>query len=269
MYQKYHLDLRDFNNCLKLKNYAENTINTYLNALHQFLIFTDKPRSHLSLVDIDKYMISIKDLSFSKKNQLISSIKLFYKYVLNKYPKTNKLERPRKHYKLPDILSQHEIIEVINSISNLKQKAIIATIYYFGLRRSEVLKLKMSDFDKSRQLLHIKCAKGNKDRLIPFQKSWVTIGNEFALKYKPKDLLFGNYSYSSMYKILQKALNRCNIIKEISLHSLRRSYACHLYENGISLLEIQRILGHKNYRSTLIYVQVSSKYYEKAIYILV
>jgi site-specific recombinase XerD len=212
-------------------------------------------------------MISIKDKSYSIKNQSISAIKLFYKYVLNRYPKTNKLERPRKIRKLPDILSKQEIEDIIDSIKHLKQKCIIATIYYFGLRRSEVY-VKMKDFDKSRQSLHIKGAKGNKDRFVPFQEKWTVVANEYFMKYKPEKYLFGSYSYSSMYKVLQKALDKCGIIKDISLHSLRRSYACHLYESGINLLTIQKLLGHRNYKTTLLYVQVSYKSYEEAINIL-
>jgi site-specific recombinase XerD len=268
MYKKYHLDLRDYKNALKLKGYALTTIDNYSNALYDFLEYTDKCRSHLTEPDINKYMISIMDWSYSKKNQVISSIKLFYKYVLNRYPKTNKLERPRKIKKLPDILSKQEIEDIINSTNHLKQKAIIATIYYFGLRRSEVLKLRINDFDKQRRLLHIKEAKGNINRFVAFQDKWVDIGNEYAKIYKPKDFLFGKYSYSSMYNILNKALDKLNIKKNISLHSLRRSYACHLYESGVSLLTIQKLLGHKNYKTTLLYVQVSEKCYEEAFDIL-
>jgi len=210
-------------------------------------------------------MISIKDLSYSKKNQTISAIKLFYKFVLDKKPKTNKLERPRKIHNLPDILSRDEVENIIDSISNLKQKCIFATIYYFGLRRSEVF-LNMSDFDKSRRLVHIKQSKNNRDRFIPFQDKWVNIANKYAKEYeiKKNDPLFGDYSYESMYKILKRALKKCGITKNISLHSFRRSYACHLYESGVSLLTIQKILGHKNYKTTLLYVQVSEKYYEEA-----
>jgi site-specific recombinase XerD len=269
MYQKYHLDLRDYKDSLKLKGYAQTTINNYSKALEEFLEYTDKCRSHLSILDIDRYMISIKDKSYSIKNQSISAIKLYYKYVLNKYPKTNKLERPRKIRKLPDILSKQETEDIIDSIKHLKQKCIIATIYYFGLRRSEVC-VNMKDFDKSRKSLHIRGAKGNKDRFISFQDKWVKIANEYVKQYhiKNDDSLFGDYSYSSMYKILQRALNECRIYKDISLHSLRRSYACHLYESGVSLLTIQKLLGHKNYKTTLLYVQVSEKSYEEAIDIL-
>lgn len=269
MNEKYRSTLVKYKNILNNElGYSESTIKTYSSHLKEYFEYFDKPALHLTKSDYKEFIQNNK-FEYSKHNQFISSVKLFYEHILKVKIKEDDFIRPRKIRKLPDILTKEEIENIIDSIDNLKQKTIFATLYYFGLRRSEIF-VHMIDFDKKRRLLHIKQSKFNKDRFIPFQNKWVDIANKYVKKYgiKSDDYLFGYYSYESMYKILKRALLKCRINKNVSLHSLRRSYACHLYESGISLLVIQKILGHNCYKSTLLYVQVSEKHYENAFNIL-
>jgi site-specific recombinase XerD len=146
----------------------------------------------------------------------------------------------------------------------LKHRAIISTTYALGLRIGESLSLKISDIDSDRNIVHIKNAKGNKDRIIAFPDSLRTMLRTYFKEYRPKIYLFegingGKYSNSSIGQVLRRTVKRTNIKKRITLHTLRHSFATHLLESGTDIRFIQEILGHNSPKTTMIYTHVSSK----------
>ena len=250
MYNKYYLDLRDFENILKSKNYSDRTIINYSVSLIDFLKYINKPRSHISLIDADKYIIKIKNKSYSKKNQAISSIKLYYKFILNKNLKTNKLERPR-------IIDKKLLLSKINKIDNIKHLTIISIAYSVGLRVSEVINLKIKDIDSDRMLIFIKNAKGGNDRIVPLSMKILKLLRIYYKKYKPLEYLFNGqnsllYSANSCNKIVKKYIGN-----DYHFHLLRHSCFTHLLESGVDIRYIQNIAGHKSIKTTEIYTHIS------------
>ena len=178
------------------------------------------------------------------------------------------IDRPRKQEKLPVVLSVEEIKRIINSIENLKHRAIIITIYSGGLRISELLELKISDIQSDRGLILIRNAKGKKDRTTLLGIKTLDILREYYKEYNPKEYLFegingGKYSSTSIQKILKKALYKTKIIKPVSIHTLRHSFATHLLEKGTNLRYIQTLLGHSSPKTTEVYTRVSTIDIEK------
>jgi integrase len=158
-----------------------------------------------------------------------------------------------------------ELLKILNSVDNLKHKAILMLVYSAGLRVGEVVKLKPEDIDSKRMLIHIKGAKGRKDRYTLLSEKTLEVLREYWRQYKPDKWLFegaraGRYlSTRTVEKILEHACEKADIKKDVSVHTLRHSFATHLLEGGTDLRYIQELLGHTSSKTTEIYTHVSTK----------
>jgi len=203
--------------------------------------------------------------SYSYQNQVVNSCKLFFREVLKSRIDVEKFERPRREYKLPNVLSKEEVKAILTSLTNVKHRTMLSLIYACGLRRSELLNLKLSAIDSNREVLYILNSKGKKDRVLPLSKSLITMLSSYIEMYKPKDWLFEGqisdeqYSEASLAKVLKNSCIKAGIHKPVTLHWLRHSYATHLLESGTDLRFIQELLGHKSSKTTEIYTHVSTK----------
>jgi len=250
---------------INVKRFSNNTVNSYVSSIVKFFNYCEKDSSRIFMSDIDDYieLLVIKELSFSTQNNFISSAILYFKKFHPERRFVNKLERPVNKETIPDILSVCEVSKLIDSYENIKHKAMIAFIYYHGLRRSEAINFKLSDFDKSNGWIKIKQSKGRKDRLIGLNLKCRQILIKYFNEYHPKNYLFngqGNeyYSPSSMSNVLKYGLKKCKIFKNITLHSLRHSFASHLYDQGVGLDKIQLLLGHNSEKTSKIYARLST-----------
>jgi integrase/recombinase XerD len=173
-------------------------------------------------------------------------------------------ERPRRSRALPKVFSKDEVIRIFSATRNSKHKLILWMIYSCGLRRSEVINIKLADLERDRGVLNIRKGKGNTDRMVPIpQKVWEKIG-VYVKSYNPATYLFegqagGRYSVESVYSVFKQSLKRAGIHKDVGVHCLRHSYATHLHESGLDIRYIQELLGHKSTRTTEIYTHVSRR----------
>ncbi|MBS4538286.1 site-specific integrase [Clostridium sp. D2Q-11] len=254
------------NKQLTLKGFTYKTKRTYIGHIKRFLDYVDKKETELNKQDIEIYMYYLLnncDCSHSYVNQAISSIKFVYKYVLKKGNVVYELPRPKKEKKLPNVLSEEEVLEILNAVSNYKHKAILYLIYSPGLRIGEVVRLKIDDIDSKRMLIHVKQGKGRKDRYTILSQVSLDMLRKYASIEKPKDWLFpggkeGTFlTERSVQKVFKNAWKKANINKEASVHTLRHSFATHLLEGGTDLRYIQELLGHKSSKTAEIYTHVS------------
>ena len=260
-------------NKLKQKNYSKSTYNTYLYFIKDYLLFckqnTLKPQ--LGSTNYIQHLIN-KKLAISTQNQAINAIKFYLENILMLDKTYLKIDRPFKPTFLPTVLSLNEVKCILHNTTNFKHRTILKTIYGCGLRVSEVINLKIEDIDSSRYCIIIKQAKGRKDRLIPLSKELLLELRQYYTIYKPKVYLFEGiptktsqhinvpYSASSIRAFLKASTKRSKILKKVTPHTLRHSYATHLYEHGISLRTIQVLLGHNSSKTTEIYTHVSNKH---------
>lgn len=262
-------EIAEFKLWLRSKRYSENTIETYMNALISFLTFhKDKLITEICNADVilynNNYLLK-NGLSASYQNQVVNAIKLFFKTQKDLRINPDLVHRPKRAHVLPNVLSKEEVKLILNSPKNIKHKAMLCLLYSCGLRRSEILNLKITHVDSKRKLLIIKQAKGKKDRVVPLSEKIICQLQEYYKLYRPKMWLFEGqdpgeqYSERSLASVLKQALNIAKIKKPVSLHWLRHSYATHLLENGTDLRYIQEILGHKSSKTTEIYTHVSTK----------
>lgn len=260
--------INEFKKYLTSIRYSDRTVENYVDMISSFLGFhSPKPVEQIINADVEKFNyehILKNNYSVSYQRQVISALKLFYSRIGIKALRIDELERPKRSYRLPTVLSAEEVMNILKCIPNLKHKAIIACIYSSGLRISELLNLQIKDIDVNRMQIIIRRAKGNKDRVVGLSKMFLIILKRYAEAYKPNDYLFngedgGKYSAESTRNILRTACRKAGIKKKVTPHTLRHSYATHMLENGVDLRYVQELLGHKKPETTMIYTHVTQK----------
>lgn len=254
---------------MKTRNYSHRTIQSYVCMLANIAKFFKQSPEKLTVEQIKKYLYYCKvekGYSVSTINQTISALKILFQDVIGlQWDNNIRIKRPRKNRHLPEILSLEEISRMVQVTGNLKHKAILAVLYSSGIRREELLNLKIRDVDSKRMLIRISNGKGNRSRdTILAQNTLKIIRTYYNKVYpKPQKYLFEGYqpgvpySASSVGNIVKRAVKRSGITKHIHIHSLRHAFATHLLEEGINLKVIQKLLGHTSLRSTTIYLHLA------------
>ena len=256
---------------LELKKYAPNTIKSYVSGFELFInYYYGSELSELDENDIRNYLQYLiqSGKSDSTVNLAVNSIKFYYEIVLGMPNRFYSIERPRKKEKLPEVISQAEIKTMINVTKNLKHKTIISLLYSTGMRRSELLNLRIENIDSKRMLIKINEAKGGKSRITLLSEKMLKLLREYYKNYTPKVFLFegqtgGQYSAESVVNIVKKAALKAGIKTRVTPHILRHSFATHLIESGTSIRFIQQLLGHSSIKTTEVYTNVSTSYFNE------
>lgn len=244
-------------------NYSEHTTSIYVHYISKFIETLDKQIIHLNAADFQTYIDNYKFTSVSQQNQVISAIRFLYTYGLDKKYDKVKFDRPRSEKKLPQIIDSEELKSSIAKIQNIKHKAIISLAYSVGLRVSEVINLKIEDIDSKRMIIHIKNAKGRKDRLVPLSQNILTLLRNYFKQYRPVEYLFNGQNSPKYSSQSCNAIVRKYIDEKYHFHLLRHSCFTHLIENGTDCRIIQKIAGHSNIKTTEGYMQVSTQVLSK------
>lgn len=247
---------------LRYKRYSERTIEVYTCYLEEYLVAENiKDPYQVSLLIIKEYLENKIYSSVSQQNQIIGSLKLFARYILNKKEiHLNKIERPRKIDVFQPVIPRSYLLESIDNITNLKHKLIITLAYACGLRVSEIINMQWKHINRTEEIIIIKCSKGFKDRIVPINETIILLLKDYWHEYKTKSYVFTGldwrpqYSASSCNQLVKK-----HIGNQYRFHSLRKSCATHLYELGNDLSKIQDLLGHKSEKTTRLYVKESIK----------
>jgi integrase/recombinase XerD len=258
-----------FKHWLLSRRYSNSTITTYTEALKSFLTYyKEKPVVEITNDDVIRYnneYILNNNLSASYQNQIVNAIKLFFSTVQETKIELDKIHRPKREKLLPNVLSKEEVKLILNAHSNLKHKTMLSLIYACGLRCGELLALKPVHIDSKRNIVILKHAKGKKDRIAPLSPKILDMLRDYYKIYKPVTYLFEGqisgspYDSRSLQLVLKQALKKVKILKPVTLHWLRHSFATHLLESGTDLRYIQELLGHNSSKTTEIYTHVSTK----------
>jgi len=259
--------VQDLIDQLTVKRYSESTIVVYKDHILRFFNhFPQIDPSQLTDENVKEYILFLlkeKRISFSYQKQAISAIKFYFEKILRRDTKKYYFEMPKgKEDKLPIVLSKQEVKKILDCTRNLKQRSILSTIYSAGLRLSEVVNLKIADIDSERKLIYVRGGKGKKDRTTILSLELLKLLRKYFKEFKPKLWLFEakaevQYSKSGVQRIFYDALKKSKIDKKVSVHSLRHSFATHLLEQGEDLRYIQKLLGHKNFKTTEIYTHIT------------
>ncbi len=260
------LIMRALDNELKLLHYSYNTRKTYHNQIKRFLSTFDKPFPEITETEIRDYLLHLVDdkaVSRNYINQVISAIKFLFRKILKMPYTVETIPRPKEERLLPVVLSRQELMRIFKSLRNLKHRALLILSYSAGLRVSEVVRIKMQDIDTDRGMIHVRQAKGKKDRYVPLSKIALRAIALYQSAFHPKNWLFEgqrtgrHLTERSIQKTLQRTIEKAQITKHVTMHTLRHSFATHLLEDGTDLRYIQELLGHHRPETTMRYTHVA------------
>lgn len=249
---------------LRLRNYSPRTIESYLACLSEYFKVVKIIKREPEIPAIKKYLLEKQDRGQSSQtiNVHLQAIKYFYREIM-KSGSVVDIKFAKTPSKLPIVLSRKEIEKIIDSIKNPKHKLLISISYGAGLRVSEVINLKIKDLDLEELTIHIKGAKGNKDRISLFSEKLLSQLRDIVVQSDADSYVFesnrgGKLDERSAQKIFENALKKADVKKDATFHSLRHSFATHLLENGTDVRYVQELLGHANIRTTQIYTKVTN-----------
>ncbi|WP_421871268.1 tyrosine-type recombinase/integrase [Marinoscillum sp.] len=256
----------EFYQKLEIRKYALNTAKIYISMFERFINHFKEVENpmHISEQQVKQFLQHLvqERRSDSYINQAINAIKFYYEVVKEMPNRFYDVERPIKKETLPKVISKESVFKMIDCCSNIKHRCIIGLLYSAGLRRNELLNLRLEDIDSERMVIVIKNSKGNKDRLTLLSSRLLKDLRKYYQIHKPKHFLFeapngARYSAASVSKIVRRSAEKVKINKRVTPHVLRHSFATHLLESGTDLRYIQTLLGHNSSRTTEIYTHVA------------
>ncbi|GAA0871594.1 site-specific integrase [Gangjinia marincola] len=260
-------DIVDFGQIMDIKRYSPQTKASYSNAVKLLSHhYSDISLESISDKQIQQFILTLireKEISASYQRQIVGGLNLFYKEMYQRHLNVTQLAVTRRESALPQVLDKAEITALLHKTHNIKHRAMLTLLYSSGLRVGELINVKINHIDSKRMVIYVKAAKGKKDRYTLLSIKALHLLREYVKQHKPKDFLFegqkgGKYSANSVRQIFKASCKRANIRKNVNLHSLRHSFATHLLEQGTGIAHIQKLLGHANIKTTLIYTQITT-----------
>lgn len=252
----------------KKRNLKDSTIAAYCHALSPFLNYIYKPWKELTIADADDYLTAkrLAGVLPETYNHYYGALRFMYKRVLKLNWDEDDLPRMKRDRSLPTVLSRAEVHAILEATQNLKYKAIFAVMYSGGLRVSEATHLHYDDISRKNHSIHIRNTKNRMDRYTILADRTLDILTEYWFQCgKPKNILFpsqatGEYlDISAVNQVLRRSTERAGLVKHVTSHAFRHSFASHLLEAGCDIKYIQALLGHLDPKSTEIYLHVSNK----------
>jgi integrase/recombinase XerD len=253
---------------MRLRNLSQHTIDAYVLAVKQFANHFEQSPERLSGEQVREYLLHLvqeKRVSWSRYNLARCGLQFLYQITLGRDERIEKLPCARVPKRLPTVLSADELRRLFDvAAHNVKHKALLMTLYGSGLRVSEVAALRPGDIDATRMLIHVRLGKGAKDRMTKLSPRLLEVLREYWRAAHPKIWLFPQATNSnlpantmSICRMVHRLAKRAGISKDVTPHTLRHSYATHLLDAGTDLRTIQVLLGHRNLKTTAIYLHVS------------
>jgi len=246
---------------MKRRNFAKNTIDNYAGCIAHFFLQSKKDHpKNINEQDIKNFLGTLKQTNTQRNYH--SAIKKFYDVCLGQKEKFKYIPYARKDGKLPIVLSVDEIQNMFTACENTKHKVILALLYSCGLRVSELINLKWQHIDRSRMIINIIQAKGNKDRQVMLTPQLIPLLEKYWNEYKSKEYVlngqFGiQYSDRSVGEVVKQLAKKAGINKRVYTHLMRHCSFTHMVENGTDINLISKLAGHSNVKTTAIYTHIS------------
>jgi len=250
---------------MNLRNFSANTQETYIRAVRKLAKFLGRSPATATLEDLREFQLHLTGSLAQPAtiNVTTAALRFFFTVTLDRPDAARRLTFVHEPRKLPVVLSQEEVLRLLESVTSVKYKAALSLAYGAGLRVSEVLSLKVSDIDSKRMLLRIERGKGGKSRHAMLSPQLLDLLRDWWRIARPKLWLFpGQDPIKPMTKrqlqvVCHDAARKAGIAKRVSLHTLRHSFATHLLESGVDIRVIQVLLGHACLETTALYAHVA------------
>jgi integrase/recombinase XerD len=260
---------------LQRRNYAQSTARAYIRAIRQFTEYFHQSPDKLGpehLRQFQAYLFRDRKLEAKTVVQYSAALRFFFVKTLRRRFMVENIPLPREPWKLPIVLSQQEVTQLIDSASNLMHRAILMTLYATGMREAELCHLKVSHIDKERMVIHIRQGKGKRDRDVGLSETLLETLREYWRWMKPKTYLFpgtvNNWradvpiTGKVVWRACRQAAERAGLPKRVYPHLLRHCYATHWLESGGDLVALQKLLGHVKLEDTVKYLHLSRRHFQ-------
>ena len=258
---------------LQRRNYAQSTVRSYIKAIEDFARYFGKSPERLGPEHIRQYQVHLfrdRKLAAGTVEGRAAALRFLFVKTLHRPYLPDQIPFPKRARRLPTVLSPDEVALLIDSAKNLMHRAILMTLYATGLRRAELCRLKVADIDSGRMLIHVREGKGGRDRDVLLSDKLLETLREYWRWMKPKVWLFpgmvnnwrANVPIDTkvVWEAVRAAKERAGIIKRVSPHTLRHSFATHMLEAGADLRTIQVLLGHAKLADTTVYLHLSRRH---------
>lgn len=249
-----------------LRGQSRSTFENYIRQIAKVCLHFDRLPEYITEEEINEYLTGLardpKSPSRSQFKHAIYGLRYYYRNIGHN-DRAISLPSLREETKLPVILNRSELRELFKAPALLKHRILLTLIYSAGLRSQEAINLKISDIDFERKTIHIRQSKYKKDRIVPLSV-YMAKGLSHYLSVEHPHIWFfngkepgGQYSVKGLSWVMKEAMKKTSITKDVSLHSLRHSYATHLLEEGVNIVTIKELLGHADISTTMIYLHVA------------
>ena len=253
-----------------------------IRAVRDFAAYFHRPPDQLGVDELRQYQLYLlreKKLATGSVRNRMTALRFFFKKTLKRRdPELDDMGLARVPKKLPVILSPEEVTRLIEAATLVLHRTLLLLLYATGLRRTEASRLKVTDIDSARMVIHVHQGKGSRDREVPMTPKLLEALRQYwrACKKKPKDYLFlptrvrsgaedRPISDKTVWNAVRNAAHRAGLSKRIGPHTLRHSFATHLLEGGTDLRTIQLLMGHEELKDTTVYLHLSRRHLHAAV----
>jgi integrase/recombinase XerD len=252
---------------LRLRNYAQRTIDTYVGQVAAFARHFGRSPELLGADEVRAYQLHLLErrVSWSSFNQAVCALRFLYGTTLGRPEQLPLIPYGKRPKTLPSVLSPDEVLRLLQAAPPGRDRVLLQVAYGCGLRLSELLHLRVTDIDSARMVLHVRQGKGAKDRLVPLSLRLLQELRAYWLLCRPRTWLFpgqtadGTMTASNIQRRFGRLVQQVGLTKPCSMHTLRHSYATHLLEAGVDLLTLKALLGHTSLQTTARYLHVSTQ----------
>lgn len=252
---------------LRLRNLAARTIKTYVSKVAAFAKHFGRSPEVLGAEEVRAYQLHLLErrVSWSSFNQTVCALRFLYRITLRQPEQLPMIPYGKKPKKLPSVLSPAEVLHLLEAAEPDRDRVLLQVTYACGLRLDEVLHLRVADIDSARMVIHVRHAKGNKERLVPMSAQLLEVLRAYWRRRRPPTWLFpgkrgdGTMCATNMQRRFSRWVKKAALTKHCSMHTLRHSYATHLLEAGVDLLTLKTLLGHTSLNTTARYLHVNTQ----------
>jgi len=250
---------------MTIRNMSPNTKNIHISAVARFSAYHRRSPDKLGLEDIRDYHLHLvsRNLKPTTINPIMGALRFFYGKTLGQKDIVDEIPYARRADSLPAVLSREEVERFLKTVRNLKMRTAFITIYAAGLRVSELVALTSRDIDSTRMVIAVRHGKGGKDRYVMLSEQLLGILRDYWKRTKPTHWLFPGpdplqpVTTRSLQRVFHDTAEAAGLDKNVTVHTLRHSFATHLLEQKVDIRVIQGLLGHRNINSTTRYTRVA------------
>jgi integrase/recombinase XerD len=252
---------------LQLRNLSPHTQSAYISAVARFARHFGTSPERLGPEEVRQYLLLMvyqRRVAWSTYNITLCALRFFYQTTLGRTGLLDGIPCPKEPKRLPIVLSREEVAIFLAAAPRLKSRTMLTMAYAAGLRVSEIVALEVGDIDNQRMLIRIRQAKGLKDRNVMLSPKLLELLRTYWRRERPRRFLFPSQtekplSTGQVMLTCRRTRRRSGLNKDVTVHTLRHSFATHLLEAGVDLRTIQVLLGHRNLKTTAIYTAVSTE----------